>query len=155
MFKSCAPAAWTSILFISPPHCKRLHRESRVPNSLENQLSNLFLRTTFRFWFRNGSRLSFLREDIAAKGTCLFCLSLARALDHCGIDYMSSSKATRQGPARARALARQQAAEAPESSTAWLKGSHEAIALHPEWQQASRCGSCGARCSPELLILSF
>ncbi|CAM9742497.1 unnamed protein product, partial [Hapterophycus canaliculatus] len=53
---------------------------------------------------------------------------------------MRSSKATRQGPARARALARQHATEGPESSTAWLKGSHEAIALHPEWQQASPSG---------------
>ena len=42
----------------------------------------------------------------------------------------------REGPARARALARQRAAEGPHSATAWLEGSHAAIVLHPEWQQA-------------------
>ncbi|CAN0203478.1 unnamed protein product [Pylaiella littoralis] len=45
-------------------------------------------------------------------------------------------KTRREGPVRARALARQKAAEGPRSATAWLKGSHEAIVLHPEWQQA-------------------
>jgi len=41
----------------------------------------------------------------------------------------------REGPARARALARQRATKGPESATAWLEGSHLAIVLHPEWQQ--------------------
>lgn len=45
----------------------------------------------------------------------------------------------REGPARARALARQRAVEEPESATAWLEGSHLAVVLHPEWQQARRC----------------
>ncbi|CAM9399530.1 unnamed protein product, partial [Ectocarpus fasciculatus] len=48
----------------------------------------------------------------------------------------STPKTRREGPARARALARQQAAEIPTSATAWLQGSHEAIVLHPEWQKA-------------------
>lgn len=42
----------------------------------------------------------------------------------------------REGPVRARALAQKGgAAQGPESATAWLDGCHEAIALHPEWQQ--------------------
>ena len=42
----------------------------------------------------------------------------------------------REGPDRARALAQKGgAAQGPESATAWLDGCHEAIALHPEWQQ--------------------
>ncbi|CAM9690981.1 unnamed protein product [Scytosiphon promiscuus] len=63
------------------------------------------------------------------------CFSLSDAGSSTFLAHMSSSRATRQGPARARALARQHAAEVPESATAWLNGSHEAIALHPEWQQ--------------------
>lgn len=51
----------------------------------------------------------------------------------------ATTSAHREGPARARALARQRAAEGPESATAWLKGSHEAIVLHPQWQQVPPC----------------
>lgn len=54
----------------------------------------------------------------------------------------SPTGAQREGPARARALARQRAAERPESATAWLKGSHEAIALHPQWQKAGQVCAC-------------
>ena len=45
----------------------------------------------------------------------------------------------REGPVRARALAQKGgAAQGPESATAWLDGCHEAIALHPEWQQVNQ-----------------
>lgn len=43
----------------------------------------------------------------------------------------------REGPARARALAQKGGSgQGSESATAWLKGSHAAIAMHPEWQKA-------------------
>lgn len=48
----------------------------------------------------------------------------------------------REGPVRARALAQKGgAAQGPESATAWLDGCHEAIALHPEWQQVGNIRS--------------
>lgn len=69
-----------------------------------------------------------------------------KALDLGGTDANMTDSANNQsrpprraGPARARALAQKDAShrdsDANSSVTGWLKGAHEAIALHPQWLQ--------------------